>query len=142
MAFTRYSVLLAAVLLAFVAGSTKTADAGELVMFREAGCGWCEAWDRDVGAVYPKTAEGLVWPLRMVDMHAKRPSDLTFIKPVVFSPTFVLIEDGAEIGRISGYPGESFFWELLKEIIEKHSSSSGAAATKAMNANIPLPLSR
>jgi hypothetical protein len=29
------------------------------------------------------------------------------------------VEDGREIGRIRGYPGEDFFWGLLGEMIEK-----------------------
>jgi hypothetical protein len=29
----------------------------------------------------------------------------------------VLVENGAEIGRIEGYPGEDFFWGLLKQML-------------------------
>jgi hypothetical protein len=35
----------------------------------------------------------------------------------VFTPTFVLVEDGTEAGRIEGYPGEDFFWPLLAKLI-------------------------
>jgi len=36
----------------------------------------------------------------------------------LFTPTFVLMQDGVEIGRIEGYPGEDFFWGLLNQMIE------------------------
>jgi hypothetical protein len=34
---------------------------------------------------------------------------------VRYSPTFVVVMDGREIGRIEGYPGEAFFWGLLEK---------------------------
>ncbi len=86
-------------------------------MFEQAGCAWCAAWDRQIGPIYPKTAEGRRAPLRRVDLHAERPSDLSRIQAVRFTPTFVLIDGGREIGRIQGYPGEDFFWGLLGELI-------------------------
>lgn len=87
--------------------------AAELVMFEAANCVWCEAWDRDIGAIYPKTDEARIAPLRRVDIDAQRPSDLSGIRAVVYTPTFVIMEDGKEIGRILGYPGEAHFWGLL-----------------------------
>ena len=93
--------------------------AAELVMFEEAGCPWCAAWNRDIAAIYPKTAEGKRAPLRRVDLHAPWPADLPELEPVHYTPTFVLIDNGREIGRILGYPGEDFFWGLLGELIER-----------------------
>jgi len=101
--------------LAFPASGT----AAELVMFEEAGCPWCAAWNRDIAAIYPKTAEGKRAPLRRVDLHAVWPDDLPELEPVHYTPTFVLIDNGQEIGRILGYPGEDFFWGLLGELIER-----------------------
>ncbi len=91
--------------------------AAELLMFEEPGCPWCAAWRADIGVIYDKTAEGRQAPLRRVDMTAPRPSDLSDVDPVTFSPTFVLFTDGAEVGRIVGYPGEHFFWPMLKDLL-------------------------
>ena len=30
----------------------------------------------------------------------------------------MLLDDGREVGRIEGYPGEDFFWFLLGELID------------------------
>lgn len=96
-----------------------SAAAAELVMFEEEGCPWCATWDREIGPIYPKTTEGRRAPLRRVDLHGSWPADLPDLKAVRYTPTFVLIEDGREIGRIQGYPGEDFFWGLLAELIAR-----------------------
>jgi thioredoxin-related protein len=94
--------------------------AAELVMFESDICEWCDAWHAEIGPIYPKTSEGKRAPLRIVDIHDPRPSDLDHIEGVRFTPTFVLIDDdGQEVGRINGYPGEDFFWGLLSELIAK-----------------------
>ena len=99
--------------------ATLPAAAAELIMFRQHACEWCEVWDEEVGVVYNKTPEAKSAPLREVDIHDDRPADLAKIKPVVYTPTFVLTEDGKEIGRIIGYPGEDFFWGLLGQMLAR-----------------------
>jgi len=99
--------------------SAAPAGAAELVMFEQAGCAWCARWHKEVGPAYPRTAEGRAAPLRRVDLRAPRPDDLRAIAGVVHTPTFVLVEDGREVGRILGYPGDAFFWGLLAELVAK-----------------------
>ena len=109
----------AGVILVLLFGNAAGARAAELVMFEQAFCEWCEAWDREVGVLYRKTDEGKRAPLRRVDIHATRPADLSGIKRIVFTPTFVLMENGQEVGRILGYPGEDFFWSLLNQMMKR-----------------------
>jgi len=85
----------------------------KLVMVEEQGCVWCERWLAEIGPIYPKTAEGKVAPLQMVDLADPLPKDITFTRSLRFTPTFVLVIDGQEVNRIEGYPGEDFFWGLL-----------------------------
>ncbi|MGI9434837.1 MAG: thioredoxin fold domain-containing protein [Geminicoccaceae bacterium] len=95
-------------------------SAAELVMFESDACEWCDAWHAEIGPIYPKTGEGKIAPLRTVDIHATRPADLTHVEGVRYTPTFVLLDDdGREVGRINGYPGEAFFWGMLGEMIAK-----------------------
>ena len=94
-------------------------DAAQLIMVEQDACEWCETWNEEVGGVYHKTTEGKAAPLRRVDIHDKMPSDLQFITGLVYTPTFVLVDKGKEIGRIRGYPGEGFFWGLLQQLIGK-----------------------
>lgn len=95
------------------------AQAAELVMFEREGCPWCAAFDREIGAVYPKTEEGARAPLRRVDIARGLPKDLGGIAVERFTPVFVLVQDGREVGRIRGYPGQDHFWGLLGMLIAR-----------------------
>lgn len=90
-----------------------------LLMAEERGCMWCAQWTRELGHIYPKTPEGQAAPLRRYDIHGDPPENLSLLRKVVFTPTFILVNDGQEIGRIEGYPGEDFFWALLSQMIER-----------------------
>ncbi len=111
----------------FVAAATAgSAAAAELLMYRRAGCPWCAAWDRQVGPVYGKTDIGKRVPVRMIDLDEPQQPGLSLASPVRFTPTFVLVENGREIARIEGYPGEDFFWELLgRHMLRLPSSAEG-----------------
>lgn len=94
-------------------------EAAELVMFEQTGCTWCETFDREIAPIYPKTTDGQRAPLRRVNIDRALPSDLAFIELERLAPLFVLVENGHEIGRIRGYPGEDNFWGLLGVLIKK-----------------------
>jgi hypothetical protein len=94
-----------------------SARAAELVMFTQRGCVWCQKFDREIAPAYDKTAEGTRAPLRRVDILKPLPADLAFIARERFTPAFVLIERGREFGRIRGYPGDTFFYGLLDNLI-------------------------
>ncbi len=111
-------------LVALVWATTLPAHAAELVMVEEPGCVWCAQWERDLGDIYPKTAEGRFAPLSKIGLRATRGEDLGFdlTRPVSFTPTFLLVENGAEVARIEGYPGEDFFWGLLEKMLLDHTT--------------------
>lgn len=89
-----------------------------LLMAQEDGCYWCGRWDAEIAHIYPKTAEGRTASLKRFDLRGSQP-DYQFSKPVTFTPTFLLIDNGREVGRIEGYPGEDFFWGLLNEMFTR-----------------------
>jgi len=89
---------------------TTPLSAAELVLFEFDGCLWCEQWKADVGTYYAETAEGKAAPLRVVDLFDKRPAHLRGVRPVRATPTFVLVDQGREIGRITGYTDAKAFW--------------------------------
>jgi len=110
----------AAIVCLILAGTA--VQAAELVMIEEDGCIWCERWDREIAPIYPKTTAGKFAPLRRINKRGPFPKDMKFSAKVHFTPTFVVIEDGAEIGRIEGYPGEDFFWGLLEKMLSDFTS--------------------
>lgn len=96
-----------------------TVRAAELVMVEQAGCHWCARWDDEISHIYPKTEEGKIAPLRRVDLR-QLPEEIDFVSQPVFTPTFVLVQDGEELGRLEGYNGDEFFWFLLARLIDDH----------------------
>ena len=91
----------------------------ELVMVEQRGCAYCARWDAEIAPIYPKTEEANRAPLRRIDLRAPVPEDLSLARPAIFTPTFVLVRDGAEVDRIEGYPGPDFFWSLLGDMLTK-----------------------
>ncbi len=96
------------------------AAAAELLLLEQPGCAWCARFDAEIAPGYPHTAEGRRAPLRRVDVSRPWPADLAAIAPERLTPTFVLLsDDGTEVARLRGYPGDNFFWPLLAEMLQK-----------------------
>ncbi len=106
--------------------TANVSQAAELIMFYSPVCEWCEVWEREVGVVYSKTPEGRIAPLRRLDIDEPRPKTLSTIDAVIYTPTFVLMENGRELGRILGYIGEYQFWGLLGPLLDRlHLTKAG-----------------
>ncbi len=93
-------------------------------MLEQKGCIWCDMWHSQIGRIYPKTSEGKIAPLREIDIDGDIPADLAGIHIDRLTPTFVLMDNGVEIDRLRGYPGDEFFWFLLDEMLKKLPKSS------------------
>ena len=112
---------------ALMLGQSLPAMAAELVMVDRDGCGYCIAWKKEIGPAYPNTYLGQFAPLRVVNIRDGAPDGVSFARPVVFTPTFILIEDGMELARIEGYPGENFFWGLLEKMLKETTDFVGSS---------------
>lgn len=98
------------------------AEATTLIMVDNPACHYCRRWNKEVGGGYGRTAEGRAAPLKRVGRDSKV---LLGFAPVIYTPTFILVRDGREIGRITGYPGQLYFWEELSQLM-----SSAGITTK------------
>ena len=123
---TRQSLLSAAVQKALVVGivlsgfgfSTAQAQDLRLLMVEQAGCYYCRVFNRDIAPVYEKSTEGLAAPLVHVQLRGDLPEGVTLNTQPFVTPTFILIgPDGAEIERLTGFPGEDFFWPYISDMI-------------------------
>lgn len=95
------------------------AAALELVMAERQGCGYCLKWKAEIAPIYPKTELGDAAPLRYYDIDKMEP-DFELARPVIFTPTFLFVEDGKEVARLEGYQSDEFFWFLAEEIVENN----------------------
>lgn len=112
------------------------AISAELLMFEDDGCVWCARWDAEVAPDYAESSHGQIAPLRRFDLRRDPlPDDLELKSRVRYTPTFVLVDDNREVGRIMGYPGRDIFWTQLDALIariepdENRPSLTTAAAT-------------
>lgn len=131
---------LAFVILTFVVSTLTVgtgARAAELVYFHSEACSVCERWDEEVGAIYNKTDEAQRLALRTHSVHDDKPADLSFIKGVIFTPTFVVVEDGQEVGRIVGYISDYFFWEQVDGLIKKVDARKTVRISACSETNMP-----
>ncbi|MEM1343407.1 MAG: thioredoxin family protein [Pseudomonadota bacterium] len=88
-----------------------------LMLFDQPGCEWCARWEREIGGAYPLTEEGAQAPLRRASIHEPLPEGVRLVRPARFTPTFVLLRDGQEVGRLEGYAGEDFFYPMLTRLL-------------------------
>ena len=129
---TRQSLLYAAVQKALVLGMMLSVFGGaaaqgqelRLLMIEQAGCYYCRVFNRDIAPVYEKTAEGLAAPLVHMELRGELPEGVTLASRPFVTPTFILIgPDGAEIERLTGFPGEDFFWPYISDMISTAQAS-------------------
>ena len=93
--------------------------ATELIMVERPNCEWCEIWEKEVGIIYKLTPQGKQAPIRRITLKTLEEGFLKTKRPVVFTPTFILSSEQREIERITGYPGESHFWALLEDMLNR-----------------------
>lgn len=115
----RFLVPLLVLLWAGLATGASAAGGPSLVMVEQPGCLYCARWHEEIGPAYPKTEIGARLGLTQVQLSEVTKAPFRTARPVVFTPTFLLVLDGAEIGRLEGYPGAHFFWPLLEGMVDK-----------------------
>ena len=113
----RYA-LTALILLANIANVSAEEQAPlELVMVTSDHCPFCKAWERDVGFIYSNTPYAQKARLRRVDI-ADVASTLPELPTIVFgTPTFLILENNMEVGRIEGYQSSDLFFWALSEYV-------------------------
>ena len=93
-------------------------------MFDDAACSWCRRWHAEIGPSYPHSPEGQQAPLRRIHIRDQEMAGVALASRVNATPTFVLAQDGKEIGRIVGYPGTDFFYPRVDELLKQLPPSS------------------
>ncbi len=94
----------------------------ELLMVEQPGCAYCKRWNAEIAPTYPKTDLGNEAPLRRIDIDNVG-KNVQLKRPVIFTPTFLFVEDNIELARMEGYQSEDFFWAVGEEILAQQRQS-------------------
>jgi thioredoxin-related protein len=113
--------MLRAILLALacIVAAPTLANGGrlELLFVDRSGCPWCARFEREALPGYGLSDLGREAPLKRVSLDDGQPKVAELDEPVRFTPTFVLLRDGREIGRIVGYLDNATFYGLVEKLL-------------------------
>lgn len=103
-------------LTSFIPGAGKAASI-RLLLAYEAGCNESARWAQEIGPLYHDSAEGQTAPLLRVNINGPWPDGLILDRRPRVSPTFILLQDGQETGRMEGYSGKADFWLRTRSLL-------------------------
>ena len=97
--------------------SPMPATAAELVMVDARACTYCQKFAREMDDVYAASPAGLSAPIRRVSPYKRWPADLAAVRPAPYTPVFILVDGGREVGRFAGYKSPEWFWSKLNPLL-------------------------
>lgn len=111
--------VLAALSIALTILFAPAASAAQLVYVEWKDCGYCKVFNRQMAWAYGSSAIGKKVPLRRVDILSRWPADLKQVDRPSYTPVFILVEKGQEVGRFAGYTSPQGFTRNLKGLLQR-----------------------
>ena len=102
-------VLVLALSLSAMAWSAVAWAEMRLYLFEIADCAACEQFHSEALRDYWTSETSTTLPLTIVDLNALGTAGQPLRSPIRTVPTFVVMRDGIEIARLTGYPGKAAF---------------------------------
>ena len=90
----------------------------ELIIFEAEGCVYCRVFRRDVLPEYEQLDGSGGLPIRFLDVNEIGSLESGLASPLTIVPTAVVMVDGREVGRITGYMGKAPFLHMVRAIGE------------------------
>ncbi len=91
----------------------------EILVLEMPGCSYCRIFRRDVVPSYSQSQRAKIAPLRFVDVTKTDISELNLASPPTLVPTIIVMREGREEDRISGYMGPEPFFYMLSRAMRK-----------------------
>lgn len=121
----RLIMMLAAVLIAVLPATAAPRPAtepvpkidAELLVFEVEGCAYCMLFRRDVAPAYQRSPRASRVPMRFIDANKANISRLKLAEPLKVVPTIVLMINGREVERITGYMGPEPFFHMISSLM-------------------------
>jgi hypothetical protein len=108
---------LAVLSIALTALFVPAASAAQLVYVEWMDCGYCKIFNRQMAWAYTSSAIGKKVPLRRLDILRRWPADLKQVNRPSYTPVFILVENGREVGRFDGYTSPQGFKQNLQRLL-------------------------
>ena len=89
----------------------------QLVMMQAPGCIYCTIFRRDVLPSYEVSERGKDLPVRFIDVNDIAKAGIELQSPIDILPTFVIVKDNHELGRIPGYMGPEDFFHSINYLL-------------------------
>lgn len=121
-----YSVAMLLLLAAFVpighAGldpdaEIPAAEDAQLVVMEADGCIYCRIFRRDILPTYEVSERRKTMAVRFLDINDLDASGIALDSPISILPTFVVIRNNREVGRIAGYVGPEDFFRAINYLM-------------------------
>ncbi len=87
----------------------------ELVMFSSPLCAYCAYFEQNVIPIYKHHDLAQIAPLNAVNMDEEGSGPYTLEKPIEVLPTFIVMRNGKEVGRLSGIPDKLYFLAFVRD---------------------------
>jgi hypothetical protein len=97
--------------------TSPVAERAELVVYEAPSSIYCQLFRRDVLPGYQASRRAKVVPIRFVDITDADLSPPNLVAPVSIVPTVVVLRDGQETGRITGYTGPDNFFQMIASLL-------------------------
>lgn len=92
----------------------------QLVVLEVDNCVYCDVFRRRMLAAYQASKQGQRAPIRFVNINDPDLGDLGLTQPVGIVPTFIMLENNQEIGRIPGLMGHQDFFRAIDYMLIGH----------------------
>lgn len=97
-----------------------TGNAGlEFLVLEVKGCQICELVRTHILPQYERSTTAREAPMRFVDLNAIDESQLGLTAPVTTVPTIVLMREGQEVARLTGYTGPQIFFQVVPDMLAR-----------------------
>lgn len=101
------------------AASAQALDGWRLMMVTARGCVYCDRWQAQIGPGHAASASGRAAPLFEVDVDGPFPDGLALARRPRITPSFILLSDRVERGRVEGYVGQDHFYPVLHRMMQQ-----------------------
>ena len=100
--------------------SAPTSSVGlEFLVLEVKSCHVCELVRAHILPPYERSATAREAPMRFVDLNAVDEAQLGLTAPVTTVPTIVLMREGQEVARLTGYTGPQIFFQAVPEMLAR-----------------------